>query len=180
MSNFEERVKSQGPFVLETDPVRIAAARQRLIDYGLLPATKSVEPAIAKAGIPGPLEVERAISRLAILPNPAHPDLSEEDASKYVESPWATIPAPTVDPNVYDKAVQLIVNLADLTGTDPFLKRKRVIKHIESMGQALTKFRSLPIVADDGARMIILDGHHRLMSSWLLGDETAPVWKVEI
>jgi hypothetical protein len=133
-----------------------------------------------KSVVPGPAEVERAISRLAILPNPAHPDLSEGDAGKYVESPWATTDVPTVDPNVYDSAVQLIVNLADLTGTDPFLKRKRVIKHIEAMGQALTKFRSLPIVADDNGRMIILDGHHRLMASWLLGDETAPVWKVEL
>jgi hypothetical protein len=148
-------------------------------DVDAITINPPAEKSITKAGVPGPAEVERALSRLAILPNPADPTLGER-AEKFVESPWATTPAPTVDPNLWDTAVQVIVTLGDLVGTDPYLRRKRVEKHIEAMGQALTPFRSLPIVGDDGSRMIILDGHHRLMAQWLLGQETAPVWKVEL
>ena len=134
-----------------------------------------------KSGVPGPAEVQRALSRLAILPNPAETDLGADvDVAKYVESPWAVTPVPTVNPAVWDDATQVIVNLADLTGTDEFLRRKRVAKHIEAMGQALTPFRSLPLVIDSDGSTIIIDGHHRLMAQWLLGNDTAPVWKVEL
>jgi hypothetical protein len=135
----------------------------------------SVEPML---GVPGPLEAERALSRLAILPNPA--DAGLEEPEKYVESPWEVVEPPTVDPNIWDKAVKTLVNLDELFGTDPYLKRKRVRKHIEAMGQALTEFRSYPLVVVYKGNTIILDGHHRLMSIWLLGQETAAVWKVKI
>lgn len=133
---------------------------------------------VEKAGVPGPAEVTRAHSRLAILPNPNQPDLDKPE--KFVESPWPTTQVPTIDPNIWDTAVNEIVTLNDLTGTDPFLKRKNVAKHIDAMGQAITPFRSYALVAELNGSMIIIDGHHRLMAAWLLGQETAPVWKVEL
>lgn len=144
------------------------------IDLAIRPELK-VKPV---AGVPGPLEAERAISRLAILPNPADPALDEPE--KYVESPWQVVEPPTIDPNVWDNAVKTLVDLNELFGTDPYLKRKRVRKHIEAMGQALTEFRSYPLVVEKNGDTIIIDGHHRLMSVWLLGQETAAVWKVKI
>lgn len=137
---------------------------------------KSTQPE-TNNGIPGPLEQARAISRLDILPNPDDPTIS--DVTKYVESPWATVPTPTIDPNVWDTARTYIVQLKDLHGTDPFLKRKRVAKHIDAMGQALTPSRSYAMVIEIGGQKIIIDGHHRLMALWLLGLEEAPVWLVK-
>jgi hypothetical protein len=129
-------------------------------------------------GVPGPLEVARALSRLAILPNPNHPDLADQD--KYVESPWAVVPLPTVDPNAWDDAVTVVVDLEDLYGTDAFLKRKNIRKHIETMGQAVTPFRSYALIAEVAGKLIIVDGHHRLMASWLLGQDSAAVYKIVI
>ena len=128
-------------------------------------------------GVPGPLDVARAISRLAILPNPADPVL--EDPEKYVESPWHSVPSQTVDPNVWDNATIEVVNLDEIVGTDPFLNRKRVKKHIEAMGQALTPNRSLALILETKEQLIIIDGHHRLFAWWLLGQDQAPVWKVK-
>lgn len=128
-------------------------------------------------GVPGPLEVTRALSRLDILPGPN--DATIEDPEKFVESPWETTTLFTVDPNVYDTADIKVLNLDDLVGTDPFLSRKRVKKHIESMGQALTPYRHYALVVVRNGQNVILDGHHRLMAQWLLGQSAAPVWLVE-
>jgi hypothetical protein len=133
---------------------------------------------IKKAGVPGPAEVARAHSRLAILPNPNDPTLSSGD--KYVQSPWPVVPAVAVNPNTWEDAELAVVNLNDLSGTDPFLKRKNVGKHIDAMAQALSDYRSYALVVEVDGSMIIIDGHHRLMAAWLLGQETAPVWKVEL
>lgn len=132
----------------------------------------------AKAGVPGPAEVMRAQSRLAILPNPADPTIP--DPLKYVESPWVTVPVPTIDPNRWDEARVEVVKLEELQGTDLFLRRKKVEKHIDNMGQALTPFRSYALIIEVDGRNIIIDGHHRLMASWLLGLEEVPVWKVKL
>jgi hypothetical protein len=129
-------------------------------------------------GVPGPLEVARALSRLAILPNPNHPELEDED--KYVESPWVTVTPPTIDPNLWDDALTVVVDLEDLYGTDVWLKRKNIRKHIEAMGQAVTPFRSYALIAEVDGKLIIIDGHHRLMATWLLGQDTAAVYKIVI
>lgn len=148
--------------------------------FGTNPAhsttAKSTQPQITK-GVTGPLEQQRAHSRLTILPNPADPLIPEPE--KFVESPWATIPTPTIDPNIWDNATTAIVNLKDLHGTDPFLKRKKIAEHIDSMGQALTPARSYAMIIEIGGQQIIIDGHHRLMALWLLGLEEAPVWLVK-
>jgi hypothetical protein len=162
---------SIAPFI---DWEAINADEPSMIELALKPELKR-EPS---TGVPGPLEAERALSRLAILPNPDDPALPEPE--KYVESPWQIIDVPTVNPNLWDKAEKVLVDLNDLYGTDPYLKRKRVRKHIEAMGQALTEYRSYPLVVEKNGDNIILDGHHRLMSVWLLGQETAAVWKVKI
>ena len=128
-------------------------------------------------GIPSSLEMDRALSRLDILPNPIDAKLS--NPMKYVESPWAVVDVPTIDPNIWDNAIIKIVDLNDLFGTDVYLKRKRVKHHIESMGQALTPFRSYAMVLEKDGQQIIIDGHHRLMSHWLLGLDKAPVWFVK-
>lgn len=132
---------------------------------------------IVKSGVPGPLEVERAISRLAILPNPAHPEIANPD--KFVESPWQIIEPPQVDPNIWDDAEVSLVRFDSMTATDAYLKRKNVRKHIESMGSSLLPYRSYALILVKDGRNIIIDGHHRLMALWLLGLEEAPVWKVK-
>lgn len=138
---------------------------------------KTVTPDRVK-GVPGPLEVARALSRLTILPNPNHPDLVEPE--KFVESPWVTVPVPMVNPNLWDDADTVVVDLEDLYGTDLFLKRKNVRKHIEHMGQAVTPFRSYALIAEVAGKLIIIDGHHRLMATWLLGQDSVAVYKIVI
>lgn len=138
----------------------------------------SVEKKNLTKGVPSITEVEQAKSKLEILPNPNHPDVDNPD--KYVESPWQIVPVPTVDPNVWDNAQIELVKFDELYATDPFLKRKNVLKHIDNMGQAVQPYRSYALVVVKGGRKIIIDGHHRLMAQWLLGQDTAPVWKVDL
>ena len=123
--------------------------------------------------VPGPLEQARARSRLAILPNPADPNI---DPTKFVESPWARVPIPTIDPDLYENATVTIVALAELLGTDRYLSRKMVKEHIEASGQATTKNRSYPVLLQTDDGLVIIDGHHRLLALWLLGLESAPAW----
>ena len=141
----------------------------------------SLKPDIAKpvplVGVPDSLDVERALARLQILPNPADPSLSKPE--KFVESAWTVVPVPTVDPNIWDQATINLVDMAELVGTDPFLKRKNVAKHIQVMGSALLPFRSYAMIYEKDGQLIIIDGHHRLMSLWLLGLDKAPVWLVK-
>lgn len=140
-------------------------------------------PDFEKAGVPSKSEVKDALSRLAILPNEAaeHPvSDSPDQLAESVESPWPIIEADggnyVVDPDVWTKAELTLVTIKELYGTNYGLNRKNVADHIESMGQALTPYRGYPLVYDDGEKMIIIDGHHRLMAMWLLGMEQAPVW----
>jgi hypothetical protein len=126
--------------------------------------------------VPGPLEIARGLSRLTILPNPA--DVTINDPEKFVESPWQTVPAPTIDPLLWDEAQPSIVTIANLLGTDPILNRKKVAKHIENLGQALAPLRSLALILDLDGELIIIDGHHRLMALWLLGQDEAPAYLV--
>lgn len=139
---------------------------------------KTIAPDVVKSGVAGPLEVERALSRLAILPNPNNPLLDKPE--KFVESPWEVVAAPTVDPNVWDEAEVEVVWLAELYGTDPFLSRKNVAEHVEAMGQAVKPWRSWAMVAIVEGRQVIIDGHHRLMALWLLGHDKAPVYRIEL
>ena len=133
---------------------------------------------ISKAGVPGPAEVERALSRLEILPNPNHPEL--DNPEKFVESPWQVVPVPTINPNLWDDALIKLWDLDELYGTDTWLKRKNVKRHIELMGQAMTPYRSFALVAVVDGKPIIIDGHHRLFASWLLGEDSAPAYTIVI
>jgi hypothetical protein len=138
---------------------------------------KAIEPTTTK-GVAGPLEVERALSRLTILPNPNDPALS--DPELFVESPWEIVAKPTVAPDAWADAEIVVIDLADLYATDSFLRRKNVADHVISMGQALTPFRSWAMVAEFDGRQVIIDGHHRLLALWLLGHDRAPVYKIEV
>ena len=136
-----------------------------------------------KAGVPSKAEVKDALSRLKVLPNDAggHPvSDSPDDLQDSVASPWPVIETQDgdypVSPDVWEKAELTLVNIKDLFGTDTGLKRSNVADHIEAMGQALTPYRSYALVYDDGEKMIIVDGHHRLFAMWLLGMDQAPVW----
>ena len=122
-------------------------------------------------------DVERALQRLAILPNPNDPAIT--NIEKYVESPWQVVPVPTIDPKIWDKANLELVDLADLYATDPYLRRKNVAKHVETLGQANSQYRSYAMVIQRAGKSIIIDGHHRLMALWLLGLDQAPVWIVK-
>ena len=135
------------------------------------------EKTVTKDGVPGPIESEEALAQLAILPNPNHPEVKNPE--KFVESPWAIVPPPTVDPWVWDNATLTIVTIKDLLATDPYMKRKKIKEHIETMGGATTPFRNFAMVIVINDELIIMDGHHRLMAMWLLGMETAPVWLVK-
>ena len=140
-------------------------------------ALKPTMPPFAKTlGVPGPLEVERAKSRLKILPNPNEQDIKKPD--RWVESPWQSVPMPTVDPKLWDDARVEVVTLADLFGTDVMLRRKNVKDHIENMGQAIKTYRSFAMVVVVDGKSIIVDGHHRLCALWLLGIDRVPVWLV--
>lgn len=143
-------------------------------------AVKAIKPELARpatAGVPGPYDVKRALNRLAILPNPPEADMA--DIEKYVESPWALKPTPTIDPLNWDDAKVTVINIADLYATDEYLNRKKVKRHIKAMGQALTPNRSFALVAVVDGVATIIDGHHRLLSMWLLGLDQAPVWLIK-
>jgi hypothetical protein len=86
---------------------------------------------------------------------------------------------PTINPNIWDTATMQLVDIADLFSTDKYLKRKNVRKHIGQMGQARSPFRSYAMVLEHDGKALIIDGHHRLMSLWLLGLDKAPVWLVK-
>jgi Phage Mu protein F like protein len=149
-----------------------------LLDEG--DSEKAIKPELARpaaAGVPGPYDIERALNRLAILPNP--PEANMADIEKYVESPWALVPVPTIDPLAWDNAKVKVVNIADLYATDEYLNRKKVRRHIKAMGQALTPNRSFALVAVVDGVATIIDGHHRLLSMWLLGLDQAPVWLIK-
>jgi hypothetical protein len=136
---------------------------------------------IQKAGVPSIQEVKRAKSRLKILPNPMPDDILNRDIDpeKAVESPWQVVPKPTVNPSAWDRAELTIIAFEDLYATDPWLTRKTVKEHIESMGGATTPYRSYALVYEQDDKPIIIDGHHRLTALWLLGLESAPVWLVK-
>ena len=120
----------------------------------------------------------RAHARLEIIPTPNQPDLVKAD--RFIESPWPVTDLPAVNPELWDTAVNETVTLTELTGTDRYLKRAKVTEHIDAISKTATPFKSYALVAELDGSMIIIDGHHRLMAAWLLGQETAPVWKVEI
>jgi hypothetical protein len=144
------------------------------IELALKPDMGRPTPAV---GVPDSLDVDRAIARLDVLPNPNRPDIGKPE--KFVESPWSVEPVPTIDPHIWDTARLELVDLKDLFSTDPFLKRKNVKKHIENMGNAMTPFRSYAMVYTHQGKPLIIDGHHRLMALWLLGLDKAPVWLVK-
>jgi hypothetical protein len=144
------------------------------LEKALKPGMGRPDPAI---GIPTSLDTARAKARLQILPNHVDPSLKNPD--KYVQSPWTIEPMPTIDPHIWDTAVLTLVTLADLCGTDPFLKRSKIENKIETMGQALAPFRSYAMCYERDNQTLIVDGHHRLMSLWLLGLDKAPVWLVK-
>jgi hypothetical protein len=136
-----------------------------------------------KAGVPSKAEVKDAQSRLIVLPNAAgdHPASDNpEMLADSVSSPWPLVETEDgnypVNPDVWEKAQLTLVNIKDLYGTNTALDRSNVSDHIESMGQALTAYRSYPLVYNDGEKNIIIDGHHRLFAMWLIGMDTAPVW----
>ena len=142
-----------------------------------------VEPKAEKAGVPSKAEVKDALSRLAILPNAAGHHAASDDPEALddtVQSPWPVVD--TIDgdypvsPDIWGRAELQLVPVKDLYATDAELGRKNLEQHIEAMGQALTDYRSYPLVYDDGEKLIIVDGHHRLYSQWLLGLEMVPVY----
>ena len=118
--------------------------------------------------VPDKSDMELALARLDAMPA----------TDGLVPIPFPVVPVPEFDPIIWEEAVLEVVALADLVGTSPLLKVKKVRKHIEAMGQALKPYRTYALVIEIGGSMIVIDGHHRLMSQWLLGLDSAPVWKV--
>jgi hypothetical protein len=116
-----------------------------------------------------------ALSRLALLPEPT--DVTLDGPERYAQSAWQTIDKFTYDPDLYTEPVLAEVNLDELLGTDPNLSRKKIEAHIT--GKALTTNGHYALVVVKNGDKVILDGHHRLMAQWLLGNPTAQVWLVE-
>ena len=144
---------------------------------------ETTAPDFQKAGVPSKAEVKIGLSRLKVLPNAAgdHPASDNpEMLADSVSSPWPIVETEDgnypVDPDVWQKAQLTLVNIKELFGTNTALDRSNVANHIESMGQALTEYRSYPLVYNDGDKNIIIDGHHRLFAMWLIGLDQAPVW----
>jgi hypothetical protein len=134
----------------------------------------SVSADIVKS-VPSKIEVERALSRLKILPNPPSGEQGA-DTDKLVESPWQVIDPITVNPSIWDTAEMALVQFDNLTATDDYLFRKKLKEHIKAMGQAITPYRSFALIVERDGQQIIIDGHHRLMAMWMLGFTEAPVW----
>ena len=139
-----------------------------------------------KGGVPNEATAAEALARLAQLPNPAG-DVSatDPDAEDLIMSPWpAAKDIETlngednypVDPDVWNDAELTMVGIKDLYCTDTVLNRDKVAERIESLGQSLKPYRNYPLVYDDGEKLVIVDGHHRLMAMWLLGMDRVPVW----
>ena len=120
--------------------------------------------------VPGKSDVEAGLARLNLMPT----------MDGLVAVPWKLVPVPEFDPEIWDTAVLEIAKLADLNATSAQLKIKKVAKHVQEMGQAVKPYRSYALVIEKAGVMIILDGHHRLMASWLLGLDSAPIWKVTL
>jgi len=171
------------------EPVAPAPSEEPKPGEEATPAEPKVEPApiksadLDKAGVPSKAEVKAGLSRLAILPNAAgeHPTSDNpEELADTVASPWPVVETQDgdypVSPDVWEKAELTLVNVKELYGTDTVLDRSNVADHIESMGQALTPYRNYALVYDDGEKLIIVDGHHRLFAMWLLGMDQVPVW----
>jgi hypothetical protein len=132
-----------------------------------------------KMGVPSMDAVETALSQLITVPNMGgeNGDNADDKAKdNLIDSPWSYVDAPIVVPEVWDKAELTLVQVKDLIGTNVGLDRDNVEEHIKSMGQALTEYRSYPLVLQSGDDQIIIDGHHRLFAMWLLGMDTVPVW----
>jgi hypothetical protein len=136
-------------------------------------------PKAEKLGVPSMDAVDTAMSKLLVWPNLGGENGANEDnkdKENIIESPWAFTKTPIVSPDLWDKAEISLVQVKDLIGTNDALDRDNVEEHIKSMGQALTEYRSYPMVLQDEDDQIIIDGHHRLFAMWLLGMETVPVW----
>jgi hypothetical protein len=116
-----------------------------------------------------------ALSRLALLPEPT--DVTLDGPERYAQSAWQTTDKFTYDPDLYTEPVLAEVNLDELLGTDPNLSRKKIEAHIT--GKALTTNGHYALVVVKNGDKVILDGHHRLMAQWLLGNPAAQVWLVE-
>jgi hypothetical protein len=145
------------------------------------PKTDTEEPDFQKAGVPSISEALLALSKLNTMPNPAGDAVETDvDTDDFVESPWDVVAVPTLDPSVWSKAVLTLVNPADLAGTDTVLERKKVEGRINNMGQSAKPYRSYAQVYNDGEKLIIIDGHHRLCAMWLLGMEQVPVWVASV
>jgi hypothetical protein len=118
---------------------------------------------------------DRALLRLALLPAPT--DVTLDGPERYAQSAWQTTDKFTYDPDLYTEPVLAEVNLDELLGTDPNLSRKKIEAHIT--GKALTTNGHYALVVVKNGDKVILDGHHRLMAQWLLGNPAAQVWLVE-
>ena len=83
----------------------------------------------------------------------------------------------------FGNVTQITVKLGELIAAQTWIKRDRLIKHIQSPGTRAddkdSPFVSLPIVAEGN---IIVDGHHTLTALWLLAgsDLQVPVWCIPI
>ena len=162
------------PYVVDT-----LGLGQDAIDQILADSQLAANPTVTKTGVPDRIDIEVALARLEILPNPNHPDISQDEEEKYVEPPWRITFVPTINPNSWSNAELEIVALQDLSATDAFLRRKKVARHIKNMGQSELPSRSYAMIAEVGTELVIIDGHHRLMALWLLGLDTAPVWLIK-
>lgn len=161
---------SDSSFDMITDPAVVARLTARAAEFGFNVANKSANSFEDTA---------LALSRLAILPSPPHDNLTE-DFESFVQSPWLTTPRVSVKAAAWDGGELITVALDDLLGTDAALSRKKIRKHIEAIGQGLTPPRYYALVVAQNGKNVIVDGHHRLMAQWLMGQTTAPVWILRI
>jgi len=173
VENVQDEVDPMAP----TEPAPDGPTKPPTPDVAPKPVDQTTTPDFEKAGVPSIAEALLALSKLNTMPNPAGDDVEVDvDPDDFVESPWAVVPAPTLDPDVWSKAVLTLVNPADLVGTDTVLDRQKVKDRIDNMGQSTKPYRSYAQVYNDGEKLIIMDGHHRLCAQWLLGMDQVPVW----
>lgn len=160
-----QRAATQGPADIVIDPTAIARAHARAAELGI------VLEVATKSSTPDSPALTRALARLSIMPGPD--DATPEYGDQFIASPWQTVKTTIGD---VTPARLETVTLTSLAGTLPNLTRDRISKYLSE--EITTDRQYALVVAKDGVNVIV-DGHHRLMAQWLLGQATAQVWIVQ-
>jgi len=93
-----------------------------------------------------------------------------------ITSPWPVIERPKLEDEQWRGSRITTVAITELHATQPYVSRERVQYYIKNPGAIEEHRRAFANVYDQGGKLAIVDGHHRLAALWLLGADDALVW----